>query len=157
MYPRVQWGFHGNCGYWQSNHLQYMNIVHCGGFFVTPTHHDTSNCDMQFPFADSRLTNLFSYMPQSVWCDLTLWPLVHLSYLRVCYRNVLLAHARSTMFYIRLVSVEVTESDTLKVAHRRRWRQGPLSLSHFCWCHQSGNVCNQLELSRKLSLLEDLP
>ena len=37
-------------------------------------------------------------------CDLTLWPLVNLSYLTLCYNNVLLAHVRPKMFYICLVS-----------------------------------------------------
>jgi len=32
----------------QRHHLQYMNIVHCGGFFDTPTHHDTTSLDLFF-------------------------------------------------------------------------------------------------------------
>ena len=41
-------------------------------------------------------------------CDLTLWPLVNLSYLTVHYHNILLAHAHPTMFYIRLVTLKAS-------------------------------------------------
>ena len=47
---------------------------------------------------------LFSYMPQPVCCDLTLWPLVSLSCLTIQCCNELLALAHPTVFHIHLVT-----------------------------------------------------
>ena len=58
-------------------------------------------CDMQFHFADSRLTNLvYSYMRQPRCCDLALWPLVNFSYLTVRYSSLTLALQCSTFTYL---------------------------------------------------------
>ena len=106
------------------------------------------NCDMQFPFADSRLTE-HCLATCHVYCDLTLWLLINLSYLTVCYRSLTLAPQCPTFAYLLLLLLLCVRIHSVCLA------ASPWPLNQHVWisrcgtCFWAGRSCMYNEWSVK--------